>query len=237
MNYNSILLHIPHSNLNIPNVFGLSIDTDCELRHNVLTHTDLYTNDLFNFCNVDNVFKHEFKYNRFYCDVERYWNDENELMSTKGQGVYYTHYKNGDLIERIDNKEDIKYIYDEHHNNLNMLSKKLVEQYNNCLIIDCHSFNDSFGLPDICIGLNNNIYDISKDKLRDVISIFKTNGYSVSINHPYGGSIYPSEYNSLSLNTVMIEVNKRCYLSGFEKDLEKFNKLKKTIEKVIFFLL
>ena len=215
----------------IPETFGDVYDE--KLINNVITQTDLHIDELFNVSNSDNFKPLMFNYNRFYCDVERYWSDELEPMSKIGQGVYYEKYLDGTDINRTDTKYDIKSVYDTHHTLLNYVSANLIKKYGSCLIVDCHSFNDRYDVPDICIGLNNDKNDVDPVTLSKIIKHFNDNGYSTDINNPYTGSIYPSNYKHKNLKTVMIEINKRVYLNDdFSKDVIKFEKLNNVIKKL-----
>lgn len=237
MSYNSILLHVPHSSLFIPESFGVNISE--RIRFEILSQSDLYVDDIFNSGVIlPNISKLVFNHNRFYCDVERYWLDEAEPMSKIGQGVFYTHLSNGSPIDRKDIKDDIKKIYDEHHLKLNNLSENLVNKYKNCLIVDCHSFNDGKTLPDFCIGLNDDNTRPNVNFVNNVISFLTKNEYSVDVNNPYIGSIYPSEYKSENLNTLMIEINKRCYLdNNFKKITSKYNRIKHLLNDLVFHMM
>ena len=93
--------------------------------------------------------------------------------------------------------------------------EKLLKKYNECFIIDLHSFSDEFvykmfnkkNNPDICIGINKSNYDV--DLLEKTINHFSNCGYSVMINYPDSGSIISNKYPTVK--SIMIEVNKRVY--------------------------
>ena len=235
MQYKSILLHIPHSSLYIPDniFFNKNILID-----NMIKYTDVFTDEIFKL-NYSIDRPHEtikFEFNRFYCDVERYWEDDKEPMSKYGQGVYYTKFNDNTLINRNDSKDTIKMIYDNHHEKLNDLSNYLTKQYGNCLIIDCHSFNDNIATnsPDICIGINNNEYDVNESVLNNIIMGFEKNNYSTKINYPYTGSILPNKLNDNNINTVMLEINKKCYMNNhYLVDIEKLVRLNNLINEII----
>jgi len=232
VNYNSFLLHIPHSSLIIPD--GVFIGDERKLLEEVNNQTDLYVDELFNFEFSNNIKRLVFGYNRFYCDVERFWGDEEEPMSKIGQGVYYEKFLDGSEIKRLGSKDTIKAIYDNHHAEFKRLSDDLLSIHGNCLIIECHSFTDRANTPDICIGINNDNNDVHSETLTQIIKNFETNGYSVDINNPYSGSIHPINTSEPNLKTVMFEINKRCYLKdNLFIDNEKYQKLKKTIKEII----
>jgi len=230
--FQSLLLHIPHSSTYIPDSFG-NIN-DYTLMGNVVIQTDLLVDDLFYHPVTTNVKTLKFIYSRFYCDVERYWDDKKEPMSLIGQGVYYKQYSDGSLINRTDSKDDIKLVYNEHHSKLNYISQKLIAENGSCLIIDCHSFTPTNeNEPDICIGVNYDKNDPGPETLWSIINHFIDNGYKFKINYPFSGSIYPSKYLNKNLKSIMIEVNKNIYLGNEIK----FSKLKNTINELYHKLL
>ncbi len=254
--FNSILLHIPHSSLYIPDG---SIELTESLNEVILKQTDLLTDKLF----LPTSFEDEriksivFPYNRYYCDVERYSTDSMERNVVYGQGFYYTHDCFGNPFKRFDSKIEIKEkIYNEHHNKLNSISKDLIKKYGSCLIIDCHSFND-FWLPidgnwnnnkrqDICFGVEgvdcgrcgrtilNGKNDVKTKDFERITKHFHNADYTFEINNPYAGSMYPSEYKHGKLKTIMLEINKKLYLdneTGFNKVKNVIEELYKTILK------
>jgi len=217
----NILLHIPHAGLKVPKWFykGLTISKD-EFRKYNLIMSDL---------NVDYLFKDlkgikiKSKYSRLFCDVERFRNDEDEVMSKYGEGVVYTRTYDGILFHNHDNKYKNKVLkyYDKYHKKLDKISKKLLKKDNTLLILDLHSFSDTMAstwfkepFPDICIGVEEKYYD--EKILHQIITSITNKGYTYKINHPYKGSLVPNIiYNNKikgKVISIMIEVNKRVYL-------------------------
>ena len=216
-NLDKYIIHIPHSSLKVPESFKnkLTISINKFNEENLLMCD--YLIDRFVPDNFNNIIK--YKYSRMYCDVERYINDSKEEMSKYGMGVIYTHDSDGNMFIKRTKKEREVIIndYKKHHNKLDNLVEEKLEKYNNCFIIDLHSFSDEFvyklfkkeNNPDICIGINNN-YD---KKLTEItINYFKSYGYSVMINYPYSGSIISNKYPNVK--SIMIEVNKSVYLNN-----------------------
>ena len=203
-----IILHIPHSSKEIPPQFmGDYFDVE-ELNETILKMTDTFTDELFS---CDGVQKIVFPYSRAFCDVERFL--ENEYMETKyGQGFYYTNGVNLKPFRTVANKETVleKY-YKRHHAQL----KEMVQAAVNPLIIDCHSFPnetlpsipvDASKLPDFVLGHNEKSEEIEIcDAVREYLVGL---GFTVNINNPYVGSLTVDGCNS-----VMIEINRRLYLT------------------------
>lgn len=217
----NIIMHMPHVSLKVPKRFykGLIISKDLFNKYN-LEMTDL---------GVDTLFK-EFKYkkikpkySRLYCDVERFKDDNLEIMSKYGEGVIYTNLYDGVLFHKHDNKYKNKVLkyYDKYHKKLDKITKKLLKKDNALLILDCHSFSDKMAshffeepFPDICIGVEENYYD--EDILNIIINRIKELGYTYKINYPYKGSLVPNcIYNGIirgKVVSIMLEINKRIYL-------------------------
>ena len=106
-----------------------------------------------------------------------------------------------------------------------------VAQGDRPLIIDCHSFpSDLAPDVDICIGFNDDCSKPSDEVLAVVTDAFNAAGYTVAHNRPYSNAIAPLGYRGHSL---MIEVNKRCYLDAAELDIGVgFVKLHQTLSSI-----
>ena len=215
------IIHIPHSSLEVPKEFRgrLLVDDKYFEKENIFMSD--YKIDEFIPKDYPNIVK--FNYSRMFCDVERYLDDSKEEMSKYGMGAIYIKDSNGDKFIKLD-KEYRQFVidnyYKKHHNNLDLMVEKLLNKYNDCFIIDLHSFSDEFvnkmfnknNNPDICIGINKSNYDINL--LEKIINHFSSYGYSVMINYPYSGSIISNKYPDVK--SIMIEVNKRVYLDNIE---------------------
>lgn len=217
----NILLHMPHVSLEVPDEFyeGLTISKTLFNKYN-LEMTDLGIDILFKDLNCIKIIP---KYSRLYCDVERFLDDDMEIMSKYGQGVIYTHTYDGLLFHNHDDdykNRVIKY-YKEYHNNLDKITKELLKQDNELLILDCHSFSDKMAshikdapFPDICIGVEKDYYN--EKILNKIIDKIKEMGYSYQINYPYNGSLVPNCIYTKEIKgnicSIMLEINKRIYL-------------------------
>ena len=235
----SFILHIPHSSINIPNWTGFNIDEPELIDNELLKMTDWDTDRIFNVPGITQV-KAEFS--RLFCDVERFFPDEQEVMSSCGRGFFYTKTDNGnELREDVGNIKDQihKNYYQRYHENLNRVVKSKLDNAGMAYIIDCHSFNNellntdidkSLPRPDICIGTD---YFHTPDHLLELVqSHFERKNYSVKINSPYSGTIVPTEYyrKNEDVYSIMIEINKRLYMDGYSVDLAKVIQLNKVIQ-------
>lgn len=238
----NILIHIPHASLELPQEFfeNITVDKDYIQEENIFISDYLIDNFI---PSDDSFYIIKFNYSRLFCDVERFNDDEKEVMSERGMGVVYTKDSNGEDFIKFNNDYKDRVInnyYEIHHKKLDNLTEQIVNKYGKCLIIDLHSFSDEFvekmfnyrDNPDICIGYDSNFTD--KDTLIFLQEHFTKYGYSVNVNYPYCGTIVPNKYfnnHNSKVNSVMIEINKRIYLDNNKYlNKEKYNKLKKCID-------
>ena len=216
-----ILMHMPHVSLKVPREFykGLLISKDLFNKYN-LEMTDLGIDILFKDYNFKKIIP---KYSRLYCDLERFKDDNKEVMSKYGEGVVYTNLYDGTLFHNHDNKYKNKVLnyYDRYHNRLDRITKRLLKKDDVLLILDCHSFSDKMAsfffnkpFPDICIGVEEDYYN--QEILDSIINKIKELGYSYEINYPYKGSLVPNYIYNKKIKgkviSIMLEINKRIYL-------------------------
>ena len=225
---NNVILHIPHSSINIPSWANYTIDPMNEI--NLLT--DWGTDKIFNIQPYEQIV---FPFNRVFCDVERFV--ENEPMEKLGMGFYYTHTDDGELLRTDIDKDSVLELYNTHHNTLTDKVESMLSEYGLCLIVDCHSFSDKpfnrdtnqqENRPDICIGTTSKNTDA--ELIQDYIDVFTSYGYSVEVNSPYEGSMIPLKYvGDERVQSIMIEVNRKLYMSDestvIDSEIEKLNKV------------
>lgn len=233
-----IILHIPHSSTFIPTRKDYLVSST-ELRNEVIKLTDWYTDDLFQHKNAISIIT---PFSRLFCDVERFPNDKDEIMSKYGMGMFYTTLDNGKILRKEDKvirSKIFNQFYQKHHKKLLQKVEKVLKINKKCLIIDCHSFSDvpferdmkkTLPRPDIDIGTDN--FHTSKILLNIVKKYCKKNGLSYKINEPYSGTIIPLKYyrKNKQLQSIMIEVNRRLYL---EKNSNKKNKNYKKVKRIL----
>lgn len=184
-----------------------------------------------------------FKYSRLFCDVEKFKDNSKEIMTKKGMGVIYTKDYNDVVItipKKYHNTNVIKSFYNKHHNKLNKRVTEIIKKHNKCIIVDFHGYSDTIikkifnasDSPDICIDTNSFYTDDILINL--TIDHFKKYGYSIEINKPYSGTIIPNKYlnkKDQNLQSIMLEINKRCYLNN----KNEFLKFKKIANKCLLF--
>lgn len=220
-----ILLHIPHSSLNIPKaVRDMLCVSEAELERELLRMTDRYTDILFD---LPTISTHSIIYpvSRLVVDPERFEDDEKEPMAAIGMGVIYTATSQKTLLRtRPDACERTKLLdswYRPHHRRFSEAVAELLNEAGQVLIIDCHSFasrplpyelNQDKDRPDICIGTD--AFHTPKWLLDSVTDAFLKLGYTVAVNHPFAGTIVPMAYYQQEprVQSIMIEINRKLYM-------------------------
>lgn len=232
-----IIVHIPHSSLNFPDIFYNKLLIDKKELDNENIFVSDYLIDRFIPSNFNNIIK--FKFSRLFCDVERFPNDKLEVMSKYGMGVIYSKTSKGKTFIKYDKQYKsyvLKNYYFKHHKKIENMISKIIKKHGECTIIDLHSFSDEFvkkilkleNNPDICIGFDEKFKDI--ELIEKTIKHFQKYKYTVRTNYPYSGSFIPDKYfrkKDLKIKSIMIEINKRIYLDNNCKiNNQKFINLK-----------
>ena len=219
--YTNIVVAVPHS-------VGVPIDVDWTLDEKVRAFRDRYidwdTDALFS-VEMPNVSVVKFPIARIDVDAERLEHEKDRVgnceIISEGRVSLSDSQRNKRLAGWFNYRAELM---------------KAASEGERSIIIDCHSFpNDIASDVDICIGYNEDSSKPSEEVIEKVCSIFISAGYSVAHNRPFANAIAPFGYCGHSL---MLEVNKRCYLDPAEKCKgEGFDKLRETVQKVYSFLL
>jgi len=216
----SVLLHIPHASTVIPDRFAdlFALDPG-EVGEELLVMTDHHTDTLFEFDDADRLV---FPVSRLLVDPERFRDDAQEPMSSRGMGVVYTKTHHGRDLKSDRTREIlVEEYYDPHHAAMDAWVSDRLRRHGRCLIIDCHSFprtplpcdlDQTASRPDICIGTSalhttDTVAGVS-------CSVFEARGYTVEVNRPYQGTIVPLRYlgKDPSVQSIMIEVGRWLYM-------------------------
>ncbi len=239
---NNIILHIPHSSLKLPFGFFKNVITDKKIVKDFNKNiSDLYTDELFGNNKLKQI---KADYSRIYCDVEKFADDDKEIMSKFGMGFIYTHTNNG--INFINPTKTYKSnIYNNyyiiHHIKLDKIVNTSLKK-GNTILLDCHSFSKDIimfedkkeNLPDICIGFDDLYYN--ETIVNYIKDYFDKLNYSVKFNYPYSGTIIPNKFfeNKVkNLFCVMIEINKRVYLNQDNSKNTNFKILQNQIQQLL----
>ena len=217
----AIILHIPHASTVLPSEVEFLLGQEA-LAYEVDAMTDHHTDRLFD---LPGAHRCVFPVSRLVVDPERFIDDP---MESVGMGVVYMRTAEGEALRDIsdmDRSALIDTYYHPHHKKLTRIVDSCLEQHDQCLIIDCHSFpaqplpyESDRNRPDICIGTDT--YHTSTE-LKDYLSAaFKALGYDVAIDSPFSGTIVPLKHyhKDQRVESVMIEVNRSLYASprGFK---------------------
>jgi N-formylglutamate amidohydrolase len=194
-------------------------------------HTDWFTDDLFM---IESAEHFVFPYSRLYADMERLYNDP---LEAQGMGIFYTQtpwgvtYRDKSLPEY----EDVMKLYQQWHENLKHAAEKQVKDNRYALLVDCHSFSHhqvpqpESELPDINIGTN--AVGSSRASVDLITHGFESQGYSVAVDRPYQYSIAPIVDDAFE--TVMIEINKRCYLTEDFQRSTDYKTTKQAVQEIM----
>jgi N-formylglutamate amidohydrolase len=237
---NKIVIHIPHSSTVIPFYDGFNVNL---LNNEITKLTDWATNKIFKVKNVTTI---ETNFSRIFCDVERFSNDELEPMFKYGRGFYYTHTDDGKelRLNNLDLKNKIlNEYYLPHHQKLNDTINDKLEKFNEAIIIDCHSYSDvpfdsdlikEKNRPDICIGTDN--FHTPIELSNYIVKSFEDLGYIVKVNNPYSGTIVNnnSYQKDNRVKSIMIEINRKLYMSNNAIDNKKIQLLNTQIQSIIY---
>ena len=237
-----LILHIPHSSIEIPLLDGYTSNQE-QINQEIIKLTDWYTDELFDSTYDDKIIA---PFSRIFCDVERFVDDDFEVMAKVGMGVLYEKFDNGDLLRKVTPEFKgvvLNNYYWKHHNRLTKIVKDGLKQFNSCLILDCHSFPSSpltralvqdSKTPDFNIGTDS--FHTPKHYIEVSKEFFKSKGYSLGVDTPYTGSIVPMEFyqKDQRVSSIMLEVNRRMYLNEpSNKKSTGFNQTKEVVQEYL----
>lgn len=218
-NDSPILLHVPHASTHIP-PGELARFCPVDLADEQLKMTDRYCDELFR--GYDSVI---FPVSRLVCDPERFRDDAQETMSRVGMGAIYTKTSFGVPLRYItpeEREQMLQRYYDPHHARLTAAVGQKLRLYGRCLIVDGHSFHpvplpyepdQEPDRPDFCIGKDP--FHTPEQLAALAVDFLQKQGFSVSLNRPYAGSLVPLKYYQQDhrVSSIMIEVNRRLYMT------------------------
>ena len=218
-NNSPLLLHVPHASTVIP-LEEFSRFCPIDLADEQLKMTDRYCDELFT-----GYEKVVFPVSRLVCDPERFRDDAQEAMSRIGMGTVYTRTSSGELLRRVTEEEQeemLQRYYDPHHRLLTAAVEAKLQIHGRCLIIDGHSFHpmplpyepdQEPDRPDFCIGTDQ--YHTPEQMAALAAGFLRREGFPVSLNRPYAGSLVPLKYyrRDRRVCSIMIEINRRLYMN------------------------
>lgn len=244
-----IIANIPHSSTYIPpSIRNSIILNDDELDEELLRMTDRYIDDLFSCVPGLGGISVIYNYSRLVADPERFEDDENEVMSSKGMGVIYINDSNGNILRAkvpsdMERQELLNTFYRPYHSAIENEVQNLLFTFDRCLVLDCHSFpskplpyelNQDLSRPDICLGTDS--YHTSKQLIERVDGFFKANNLTVALNMPFEGTYVPPKFlkTHSRVSSLMIEINRKLYMD--EKTGQKsasFNAIRDIVTNMV----
>ena len=162
---------------------------------------------------------------RLVLDPERFEDDAQEMMTSRGMGVIYTRTSDGRELRAAPSEEERQELLDRfyrpHHAALEQAAEKCLNGFGRCLILDCHSFCSSplpFELdqdpvrPDICLGTDP--FHTPPGLTDSIEQFFRTLGWTVYRDKPYKGTLVPIKFRGQDrrVSSIMIEVNRKLYM-------------------------
>jgi len=134
-------------------------------------------------------------------------------------------------------------IYDPYHKAITIEVQKLLAKFDECLIIDAHSF-PAIPLPyensqetkrsQICLGTNP--YHTPEDLIKLIQSFFEEINLTTEINKPFPGCYVPIKFlhQENRVKSIMIEINRELYMNedtGEKND--SFTEIRRSIRRLI----
>jgi N-formylglutamate amidohydrolase len=218
-----VVLHIPHNSTEIPYAAPFYIDQQ-ELKQELIKMTDHKTLWLFRGPRA-NIPVIAAEVSRLVVDVERFADDELEVMAQYGMGVIYTATSDRQCLrEPVGEKQrnrQLELYYQPHHQRFTQAVNDCLNRNNRCLIIDGHSFpsiplpyelDQELSRPMICLGTDE--FHTSPAVSQAFIRSFEDAGFTVSVNRPFSGAIVPQEHyrSDPRVASIMIEINRNLYI-------------------------
>jgi len=244
-----IVAHIPHSGTHIPGwVRSTLLLSDEELDLELRKMTDWYTDQLFHCVVQMGEAAVVCRYSRLVVDVERFENDEDEMMASRGMGVIYTRTSSGrplrsEPLPAEERETLLEKFYRPHHRKMEEVVLASLDKFSTCLVLDCHSFpsrplpyelDQDPARPDICLGTDD--YHTPVPLLRAAREVFRQQEFRVATNSPFAGTYVPMKFlkRDRRVKSLMIEVNRRLYMNEGEcRKSSDFGRIQVAIETAV----
>ena len=242
-----VIAHVPHASTVIPPDVRKTIVLNAPgLRREIVRLTDWHAHDLFSWIVEAGGSMFVNCLSRFVFDPERFADDVQEPMATKGQGVVYTLTTDGTPLAEIDpaeRKRRIETLYDPYHEALAALVDSMLVEMGSALIIDCHSFpstpmaselDQAPNRPDICIGTDSFHTPVAlADSLKNA---FEREGLDVRGNTPFAGTLVPMKHyrSDDRVTSIMIEIRRDLYCDEVTGErTESYHGLRQAVQRAV----
>ena len=238
----SLILHIPHASLRIPDYSQFLLPHDA-VDAEALYLTDLYTDELFLPAQGDAVIEADFC--RVYCDVERFDNDALEPMSRFGMGAAYVRCDDGRTLRNLSPSERgaiMQNCYYPHHERLTTSVDAALARVPEARIVDCHSYPDPplrcsqyQGDAKFDFNIGTDTFHTPLEWIDASVKFFADRGFRLGIDEPYSGSLVPMKHhkNDIRVKSIMLEVNRNLYMENDYTKGPLFDKIKELITEYL----
>ena len=231
-----MIVHIPHASTWIPPEERPLFLGEKLLREREVM-TDWYCDELFARKGTGLVYP----VSRLVCDPERFREDADEPMSAVGMGALYTRCSDGAPLRSLPDGERerlLRRYYDPHHEALERLVRRELEERGHALILDGHSFypvplpyepDRRRDRPDFCVGTD--AFHTPRYLAETLLDFLRRRGYSAEENSPYGGSIVPLHFyrREARVHSIMLEVNRALYLENGTDRSSRFGEIRAVV--------
>ena len=219
------VFHVPHDSTLIPaEVRGQLLLTDDELEHELLRMTDHHTASLF----TEGVPPEQVvraSVSRLVVDVERFEDDDQEVMAAIRMGAIYTRTHDGRTLRKPPTASERQALLDgwyrPHHLRLQNRVQHMLDRHGRALIVDAHSFpakplpyerDQREERPGICLGTDG---FHTPPELVDALAVsLRKAGFDVGINAPFSGALVPAKFFRADprVASLMVEVRRDLYM-------------------------
>ena len=234
-----IVIHLPHNSTFLPAAYESTLDPE-EQNREIFRLVDHHTDLLFSPFLSRGAVQILNPLCRMYFDPERFDDPQEEIMSTIGMGVFYTHttnnvrFRNDDTPEQY--AEKIERMYVPYHKIFCDVCTRIINRFGFCIVIDGHSYSrevlpyERFPTavrPEVDLGADDTH---TPSWLREMAHrVFSVASYSVEYNQPYKGTLVPLPlYGDQRLSSLMLEVRRDAYLQvdAYEKGIARVDSSK-----------
>lgn len=233
-----VVANIPHSSAHVPeHVRSQFVVSDAELAEENRKLVDWFTDELYSPIVTMGGAALKHNVSRFVVDPERFEDDAQECMFSRGMGVIYTHGCSRERIRRdvtpSERESLLNEFYRPYHSAMLGLVESSIEKFGHCVFVDCHSYPEKM-LPyeihtpglraDIVLGTDS--HHTPEDLVERIQALVLDAGYTFGLNDPFAGTVVPlSLYKDPRVTAFMLEINRATYMNevttsrteGFER--------------------
>lgn len=221
-----LVVHVPHSSTNIPPDIRqtLCLD-DHELQRELLCMTDWYTDRLFDEVVELGGTLFVNRVSRLAVDPERFPDDNQEVMATKGMGAVYTTTADGRALRHLVSPEERTRLLDTYFHPYAKafadVVARVLDRHGRCVILDGHSFpsaplpyelDQQTERPHICLGTDD--FHTPELLVRSIQALCAAQGLRVEQNRPFAGTYVPLRYwrTDPRVRSMMMEIRRDLYM-------------------------